>query len=546
MAIETELRFQLDARRVRAILADPRVAAGLRRQPLSSIYFDTPEFALAGRRAGLRLRRVGRRWVQTFKCELPDGPEHRRGEWEWPVPRAALDLEVLAETPLADWFAKPRNHEALAPVFQTRFTRASALIDQDGTSIELAIDRGSVIAGERSEPILELELELKGGPVDGLHAFALELNRDHALTPEPRSKAARGFMLATGTRAAPMRAPKLQLDADATAEQAFVSVMLNCLAQLQGNAAGARLGDDPEYVHQARVALRRMRSTLVTFRRAIPRASSASIASESRLLATALGAARDLDVFEEGTLAPLAAVGHATRLAAAFERLATLREQARQQAADALSAPGYTAFVLHLMRWIDSAPWRNVPPVAPSVAPASPTESVALPAAGASGPIKPGSKADTSRAADEPAELQRQKGGVRRFAAGTLDRRHRAVLAIGGRPSEMDAETRHELRIAVKKLRYAAESFAGLHAGKAEKAAGTYLAAMARLQQSLGILNDMATAERLVSGTGCPFEGAIDDAGLALLAGWRLGLCAAVIDDADRAWNRFREAGRFW
>jgi inorganic triphosphatase YgiF len=59
MAVETELRFKLDARRVRAILADPRVAAGLRRQPLSSIYFDTPEFTLAGRRAGLRLRRIG-------------------------------------------------------------------------------------------------------------------------------------------------------------------------------------------------------------------------------------------------------------------------------------------------------------------------------------------------------------------------------------------------------------------------------------------------------------------------------------------------------
>ena len=522
MAVETELRFKLDARRVRAILADPRVAAGLRRQPLSSIYFDTPDFTLAGRRAGLRLRRIGRRWVQTFKCELPDGSEHRRGEWEWPVPRAAIDFDLLAETPLADWFAKPRNRDALQPVFETRFTRASALIEHEGTSIELAIDRGNVIAGERSEPILELELELKDGPVDGLYAFALELNATHALMPEPRSKAARGFLLSTGATPAPMRAPKLQLDGDTTAEQAFVSVMLNCLAHLQGNVAGARLGEDPEYVHQARVALRRMRSTLVTFRRAIPRLASDPISIEARQIASALGMARELDVFEQGVLAPLAAAGHATRLAGAQERLVELRGQARRQAADALSAPGCTAFVLHFLRWIDRAPWRTLPA---AVAVADGTE-----------------RDDTERP-----ELQRQKTAIRRFAAGMLDRRHRAVLAIGGRPSALDPEARHELRIAVKKLRYAAESFAGLHAGKAEKAAGAYLAAMARLQQSLGILNDMETAARLVAGgRGSPFDGALDESGLALLAGWRLGVCAATIDDADRAWTRFRDAGRFW
>jgi CHAD domain-containing protein len=324
--------------------------------------------------------------------------------------------------------------------------------------------------------------------------------------------------------------------------------MLNCLAHLQGNAAGVHRGDvDPEYVHQARVALRRMRSTLVTFRRAIPRSASDTLSIEARGLAAALGMARDLDVFEEGTLAPLAAAGHATRLAGAFERLEALRLQAREAAAVALSPPGYTLFVLHLLRWIDAAGWR-----------ASTADDAAEGGAAGDGNShgndderdgddRGDSNRSEARPRGERAELRRQKAGIRRFAAGTLDRRHRAVIAIGGRPSALDPEARHELRIAVKKLRYAAESFASLNAGKAVKAADAYLAAMARLQQSLGTLNDMATAERLVStGAGSPFEGAIDEAGLALLAGWRLGLCAAVLDDADRAWNRFRDAGRFW
>ncbi|MBY0437279.1 MAG: CHAD domain-containing protein, partial [Burkholderiales bacterium] len=487
--------------------------------------------------------------VLTVKSTGTDALGHARGEWEWPVPRAALDFDLLAETPLADWFAKPRNREALAPAFETRFTRSSALIQCGGSAIELAIDRGNVIAGERREPILELELELKDGPVDGLFEFALSLNRDHALMPEPRSKAARGFMLSTGAKPAPVRAPKLQIDADATAEQAFVSVMLNCLAHLQGNAAAVHRGDDdPEYVHQARVALRRMRSTLVTFRRAIPRSASDSLSSEARALATALGAARDLDVFEEGTLAPLAEAGHATRLAGAFERLAVLRAQAQRQAADALSPPGYTAFVLHLLRWIDGAGWRTLragdPPSAGS---ADGVRDNDRDDGGANdGDGRTGSDSRDGLSAERP-EVRRQKAGIRRFAAGTLDRRHRAVIAIGGRPSGLDIEARHELRIAVKKLRYAAESFATLGGGKAEKAAGSYLAAISRLQQSLGILNDMATAERLVSpGPAGAFEGAIDEAGLALLAGWRLGLCSAGLEDADQAWIRFREAGRFW
>jgi CHAD domain-containing protein len=138
------------------------------------------------------------------------------------------------------------------------------------------------------------------------------------------------------------------------------------------------------------------------------------------------------------------------------------------------------------------------------------------------------------------------------------------VLAIGGRPSTLDVEARHELRIAVKKLRHAAEAFASLHAapksrdanasagrtggkaGKRRKVAAASLAAMARLQQSLGTLNDMATSERLlVQGKGMPFDGAIDEAGLALLAGWRLATCTAALEEADQAWDRFRDAGRF-
>lgn len=499
MPVETELRFRLTAAQARALAADPRFSSGLQRRPLTSVYFDTPELALAQRRAGLRLRRSGRAWVQTFKCELPDAPEHQRGEWEWPVKGAILDFSRLAETPFADWFDKARHREALAPRFETRLTRSSALIESGQASIEVAIDRGKLIAGAHTEPILELEMELKAGPIEGLYEAAHAFNRDLALVPEPRSKAARGFALLTGAVPGPVRARRMQLDENLNVEQAFISVMLHCMAQLQANAAGVRSMDDPEYLHQARVALRRLRSALVTFRRAVPRAASEALSIEARALASAMGEARNLDVFEDETLEPLAAAGHRPALTDALAQVAALRGQARMAAANALSPPRYTDFVLDLYRWLDTAAWRV-----------------------------DGQASDEARA------------GVRRFAASTLRRRHRAVISAGGRPSAMAVAARHELRIAIKKQRYTTEFFANLFPGKA--VAG-YLDAMAQLQQSLGILNDIDTGEQLVRGL---LAASLDPAAQALLAGWRLGLGSATLHEADTAWARFKAVDGFW
>jgi triphosphatase len=506
MAVETELRFRLTAAQARAIAADARFAGGLQRQPLTSIYFDTPELDLAGQRVGLRLRRVGRVWLQTLKCALPDAQEHQRGEWEWPVARAVLDFSKLAQTPMADWFDKPRHRELLAPRFETRFARSTALVEFDATSIEVAIDRGRISAGTESVPILELELELKAGPIAGLYGLARALNQDHALMPEPRSKAARGFALVTGSAPAPSKSGRLALDADASTEAAFARVIGHCLAHLQANAGGALAGEDPEYVHQARVALRRLRSALTVFRRAIPREASAAIGAEARALASSMGAARDLDVFEDETLKPLIAEGHGTLLEPLRAALSTERELARRTAAAAMAPPRYTAFVLDALQWIDDCGWRGG----------------AQPAA------------EAARLAD------RREMNVQRFAAAALERRHRAVLVSAVPPSALAVPARHELRIAVKKLRYAAEFFGSLFPGRGS---APYLDAMARLQQALGILNDVATGEQLVQSR---LSEGIEPAALALLAGWRSGLAQATLHEADRAWQAFGQVERFW
>ncbi len=511
MGTEIELRFTLDPARARAIGRDPRLTGSPLRHRLSSVYFDTPDRALARERVGLRLRRVAGAWLQTLKSDAATGAGYRRGEWESPVARRAIDFTLLARTPMADWFARPDHREALAPVFETRVTRDVWIVAHSGATVEVALDRGRIIAGERSEALLELELELRDGPVDALFDFALALNRDHALALEPRSKAARGFALLEGRAPAPARARRPALDPAASTEEAFVAIAWSCLAQLLANAHGVGIGDDPEYVHQARVALRRLRAALASFRRTIPREAAVQVASGAKLIAGALGEERDLDVFLLETLQPLAAQGHGGRLAVLGPALDVARARARRRSAEAVSAPAFTRYVLEASRWLEACAWRPDP------------------------------------AAGEPAAAlaARQVLPVRRHAARVLGRRHRALRVSPVAPSQRGTEDRHALRIALKKLRYAADAFAPVFARRGEGA--DYLDALAGLQEALGDLNDIATGrllvERLRSAGADP--AAIEPA-LALVEGWLAGREVGDLRAADRAWARFASAKRFW
>lgn len=510
MGTEIELRFALDPSRARAIARDARLAGTPLRQRMTSVYFDTPERALARARAGLRLRRTQGGWVQTFKCESADGAEHRRGEWECAVARRALDISALAATPMGAWFANAGHREALAPVFETRVTRDTWRVEAHGGLIEAALDRGRVVAGDRSEPLLELELELLDGPADALFEFALALNRDHAIPLEPRSKAARGFALLAGEQRTPARARRPRLSREASTEQAFVAIAWSCLSQLVANAHGVGAGGDPEYVHQARVALRRLRAALTSFRRAIPREASAPIAAGARLLAAALGEERDIDVFACDTLGPLKAAGGAACLEALAEAMQAARARARRRSADAVAPPAFTRYILEVSRWLEAAAWRPADLDAP--------------------------------AAD--GWLRRQARPVRRHAARTLERRHRALLASPHAPSLRSPEERHALRIALKKLRYAADALAPLFEVRAD---GGYLEALAELQEALGTLNDLATGRDLVAGlvaqAGCT---PAVEAARALIVGWQAGREVGALREADRAWVRLADAERFW
>src|SRR3954470_16749305 len=119
MAIERELKFRLAARAARH--AARELALG-RPLSFSSTYFDTPERELSAARAALRLRRVGRAWLQAFKSEQPPGA---RGEWEVMLARGELQVRALpcAEIRGASGIDLMAIGRRLRPLFETRFRR---------------------------------------------------------------------------------------------------------------------------------------------------------------------------------------------------------------------------------------------------------------------------------------------------------------------------------------------------------------------------------------------------------------------------------------
>jgi CHAD domain-containing protein len=110
---------------------------------------------------------------------------------------------------------------------------------------------------------------------------------------------------------------------------------------------GTRRGDDPEALHQMRVAARRLRSDLRTSRDLIDREWSTALRTELRWLADHLGAVRDLDVLGAGlrtwvTEVPPELVVDAGRLCL---RLSEQRDAARARLLGALEQDRYAALV---------------------------------------------------------------------------------------------------------------------------------------------------------------------------------------------------------
>jgi inorganic triphosphatase YgiF len=496
-----------------------------RREHLTTVYYDTPDFALAREGVALRVRRNGERSVQTLKAEgLAAAGLHAREELEWPLETEGVpNLAVLDETPYRRLFAQKRVRGRLQPVFTTEFDRAARMVAfADGTAAELAIDRGAISAGERAAPISEAEIELKTGDAHRLFALAREIARDVPIRLGHASKAERGYALASGKAAAPRKAQAVPLEGPLSAGAALRRIAFGCIAQMQANEEGLFAGKDPEYLHQFRVGLRRLRSCLGLAGLALGKAAVANAAAELRWLQNALGPARDWDVLQTETLATLARSVHAgTELKAFRARCAPIRRAHAEAARATVGSARYTALVLALGEHFAHDDLAGFARQAPAAEGGAPTADGAAPAHRGPGLAAP----------------------VAVFAAVALERLDRRLRKHGADVPKATPEARHEARIAAKKLRYATEFFGALHP---KKRVAPYLAALEDLQDILGALNDAVVADRLLAEAVAATRQPVPDRVDGLVRGWMAAVAANELAGFKRAWREFEEAKPFW
>jgi triphosphatase len=206
MGIERELKLALSPSRHddMARFFDERTGAG-KPIELANVYIDTPDCALAEAKSALRLRRTPEQWLQTYKTlgKSVAGLSNRQ-EWEQPVAGEALEIDALLQECDDDQARETLERAApdLIALFKTDFRRIVWDMEREGSMIEVALDRGKIIAqvdGEtRHAEISELELELKSGDVSALSNLAAELRGAFPdLVPEDSSKAERGYLLRT-------------------------------------------------------------------------------------------------------------------------------------------------------------------------------------------------------------------------------------------------------------------------------------------------------------------------------------------------------------
>ena len=492
---ELEVKFQLPPGAEATIASHPALASAEPAAPVreeTTTYFDTPDRAFLRAGASLRVRRSGRRRVQTLKLREGLGP-FSRGEWEWSVPADRPELAHLAATPLA---GLAEGAEGVSAVFTAQVRRSEWVLQTGGTVILATLDLGAIRAGEAEEPIRELELELKEGEALPLLRLAQELARSMPVLLGAESKSDRGWRLLTGEPRAAEKAGEPGLAADASAAEAFRRLTGATLATLVANQPAAAAGV-VEGVHAMRVATRRLRALLALFRPQLAEEAEGRFTAELRAMGRVLGEARDWDVFCTQTLVRAGEDGVDDALLGRLrERALEQREAAHGRLRAWLREPALTALVLGLAAWAED-------------------------------PAALSGEADGGTLAEPLAEL-----------APELEKRlARQVRRRGRRIRHRSEEELHDLRKALKKLRYAVEFLAPLHRPGRLKA---YLNRCKALQEHLGNLNDavvtVSLAEQL-GGEGEALAPAID-----ALRSWAEGQRARSQAHLRKAWRRFKDA----
>jgi inorganic triphosphatase YgiF len=520
---ELELKFQVPPGGQPDLLraVGPR---DLERMKLHARYFDTADHLLGRHGMALRLRNENGAWVQTLKAGHAHSLERMEENVELAAAQdhaqAAPDPERHAGTEAGDRLAKllkAHGRPPLVEVYRTEVDRSRRLLHTHGAQLEWALDEGMIVAGERVRPLLELELEYKGGERAGLYAAAHDWQARHGLWLDPVPKAQRGALLGEGQAfVAPVKAEPPTLTRGMDGDRMLRAMVAASLSQILPNAAEIAAGSaDPEHVHQLRVGMRRLR-TAVRELEPIARLPDSRWQESMDAVFDAAGEARDRHVLRTELVPELEGAG--APLVDPFDG-----DEAVLQAlhASVHTAP-FQAALLELLAYAHGDP-------APAAADAVVAD------AGATDAAETG--AAEAGAADETAAAPEVEDAGIAWLRQRLTRLHRQVTHQAERFEALDIEEQHRLRRRLKRLRYLAQFAAPLFKPRRVE---VWLNSLEPAQDALGRHIDRAVAARRFS------DAAGNDPRAWFAAGWFRGQLADTAHDGRKALERFARAAVFW
>lgn len=433
-------------------------------QQLINLYYDTPTLALRDRGIALRLRKQGRSWLQTVKCAAhSSGALTSRPEWETAY-CGHFDFSVIDADPIRRWLERPRVRNTIAPLFETNFHRITWRFEPSpNCALLLMLDRGWIVAKGRREAISEVEIELACDThpdhIDELFRLAQSLGVRVPLLPALQSKAERGYRLYLDIPLTPRMACTPPLHVHDAPLQRFRTIVVECLEHLQNNHDGALLGRNEEFIHQMRVAARRLRAATHLFAPHLPESFASELLPPLQQLMTVLGYVRNLDVLLAEIMAPVMSdLTDEPRLAAVVETVTDQRWRAQNAAMRYLQSVAHARFVMLTTALLYRPPFANI--VAEETIKAAPDHE------------------KFSLFVSARLKYLRKKVGTR------------IALARAEDPASL-----HKLRIAIKHLRYAMEFLTPIVRKTTDQRLHRHLE---RMQDVLGQLNDLANAGLLL------------------------------------------------
>lgn len=439
---ELELKFAIGKDDTMA-LRDHRLVKGLEYtiQREQSDYYDTIGARLYDAGFLLRVRNANGELTQTIKQFRPNGCGIMdRGEWQCAIGHHSPDLEAAAATPLAHLLSDRVTHDALGVRFSTSVDRTCWRIESADAQLALTLDEGELIAGRATLPICELELELISGSNDALFATAASLAENIRLWPVFESKADRGVALLRATGLRPAKAEPVALRPEIDVAEAACCIIANCIEHLSANVLLFIDEPDPDVLHQAHVATRRLRTAMRLFQPIMAneradrwRETRTTFQTLSRLL----GEARDADIL----------ISRFGNCSSSYPHLALRRDVACTRITAHLRDPDIGYALIDMFAQLR---------------------------------VRTGPEATMS---------------IDTFVGPCFDRLRKALVRAGRKASEGSPDDLHHMRIAAKRLRYACDFFRSLYQQKRQRRQyGTIVRALEKLHSALGDLNDLHNA----------------------------------------------------